>query len=172
MGRALLLVDVQRNMLEGANPVPNADRMREVLHFLLTAARTAGAAVVHVQNNGGSDDPDAPGTPGWELMFPPQGPELVVEKTQGDAFHETELAMRLEARGIDDVVIAGMQSEFCIRDTARGALAEGFGVTLVGNGHATYGDSLESAWQIARDVERELAREGVKIATADGIRFG
>ncbi len=105
--------------------MPDADRLRSVLRALLSEARMAGAAVVHVQNKGRRDDPDAPGTPGWDLVFPVQESELVIQKTQGNAFSQPELTTWLRAKRIDDVVIAGMQSEFCIRDTARGALAHG-----------------------------------------------
>lgn len=171
MRRALLLVDAQMNMLEGPSPVPDAGRMRLVLQALLTEARTVGAAVVHVQNNGGPDDPDAPGTPGWELVFPVQQSELVIQKTQGNAFSEPELATWLRAGRIDDVVIAGMQSEFCIRDTARGALAYGFGVILVGDGHATYDDRLQSASEVGHNIEQELVRDGVRITVAQDVRY-
>src|SRR5262245_4074886 len=46
MATALLLVDVQRNMLEGNTPVPAADQVRPALQSLLARARTAGALVV------------------------------------------------------------------------------------------------------------------------------
>ena len=171
MGHALLLVDVQKNMLEGVNPVPGAEHLRPVLQSLLHAARKANTVVVHVQNNGESDEPDAPGTPGWDLVFTPNETELVIQKTQGDAFYDSGLAAWLRAHQVDEVVIAGMQSEFCIRDTARGALANGFGVILVSDAHATYGASPRDASQIARSVEEELAQKCVRIVGADQVGF-
>ena len=169
MRRALLLVDVQKNMLEGASPVPEANQVRAMLQSLLLDARARGTAVAHVQNNGGPDDPDEPGTLGWELAFAPLEGELIIEKTQGDAFQEPELAAWLTSQKVDDVIIAGMQSEFCIRQTALGALANGFGALLVRGGHATYGDSSQSASEIAREVEQELSRAGVRIRTARDV---
>ena len=68
MTSVLLLVDVQRNMLEPPEPVPEAGPVGEAIRVLLGRARSAGTTVIHVRNNGDDDDPDAPGTPGWELV--------------------------------------------------------------------------------------------------------
>lgn len=86
MATALVVLDAQRNMLEGEAPVDGADDVRLALHGLLSAARVAGAAVVHVQNDGPPDSPDEPYTKGWELVFQVVSDELVVRKDQSDAF--------------------------------------------------------------------------------------
>src|SRR5258708_39717646 len=61
MATALLLAGVQRNMLEGSTPVPAAGQVRPVLQSLLARARTAGALVVHIQNDGPQGSPGEPG---------------------------------------------------------------------------------------------------------------
>ena len=43
MTRALMLIDVQRNMLEAPTPVPSAASVRDALQDLLLRARQAGA---------------------------------------------------------------------------------------------------------------------------------
>lgn len=52
MAKALMLIDVQRNMLEPPTPVPSAATTRQALQDLLLRARQAGALVIHVQNDG------------------------------------------------------------------------------------------------------------------------
>ena len=59
MTRALMLIDVQRNMLEPPTPVPSAASIRDALQDLLLRARQAGALVIHVQN----DHPVTPTSP-------------------------------------------------------------------------------------------------------------
>lgn len=86
MATALVIVDAQRNMLEGAQPVPSAVAVKAAISDLLDKARAAGSVVVHVQNDGSSGDPDEPGTPGWELVFEPEDGEIVVRKDQCDSF--------------------------------------------------------------------------------------
>jgi nicotinamidase-related amidase len=53
----------------------------------------------------------------------------VVRKEESDTFSSNpELARALRVRGVERVVVAGMQSEFCIEATSRGVLGEGFAV--------------------------------------------
>ena len=70
MATTLLLIDLQRNMLEPPEQVPAAERLIQLVHGLLERARAAGASVVHVRNNGGPVEPDLPGTPGWGHHHP------------------------------------------------------------------------------------------------------
>ena len=86
MTSVLLLVDVQKNMLEPPEPVPDADTVAEEIKDLLGRARSAGTTVVHIRNNGGEGDPDVPGTPGWELVHEVALDEHVVDKHECDAF--------------------------------------------------------------------------------------
>jgi hypothetical protein len=76
-------------------------------------------------------------------MFDPADPvgsaegDLVLDKTTRDTFASTALGDELEARGIKRLLVAGFQSEFCVRETTLGALGRGFDVTLVSDGHST-----------------------------------
>src|ERR1700722_6415296 len=79
---ALVIVDAQRNMLEGSAPVPSAAPFKAALRGLLDDARTARSVVVHVQNDGSSGDPDEPRTAGWELVLELADNEIVVRKDQ------------------------------------------------------------------------------------------
>jgi nicotinamidase-related amidase len=171
---ALVLVDVQRNMLEGAEPVPSAATVRAVLGGLLDNARAAQAFVVHVMNDGSPGDPDEPFTPGWELVFEPgdeEDEEIVVRKDQSDTFAANPgLADILRARHVERVVIAGMQSEFCIEATSRGALAEGFKVSLPRGAHATY-DGDQSAGDVSAQTETTLESEGVDVVVLSEVEF-
>src|SRR5688500_1077747 len=171
MATALLLIDVQRNMLEGEAPVPAAAEVRPALASLLERARAAGALVVHVQNDGSAGDPDVPHTPGWELVLPVQPRELVVRKDQCDTFAANpELAAELAARGVDHVVVAGMQSEYCISDTGRGALGHGLRVSVASGAHATYDDGASAA-DISAGAEKQLTADGASVVPADEIDF-
>ncbi|GGS38619.1 isochorismatase [Actinokineospora fastidiosa] len=153
-----MLVDVQRNMIRPPTPVPSAPAVEAAVVDLLTRARIAGVPVVHVRNNGGTGDPDETGTPGWELVHDVVGGEHVVDKTEPDAFAGTLLADLIPSGS--RVVIAGMQSEYCVRETALSALRRGHEVVLAA--HATYDDDTD-ATTIARRVERELAAAGVSV---------
>jgi nicotinamidase-related amidase len=80
------------------------------------------------------------------------------------------LGIELKIRGIARLVIAGLQSEYCVRETMLGALARNFEVTLVGDGHSTYDGGGRSAPQKSAAVNAEF--EGrVKLTSARGVSF-
>lgn len=78
---------------------------------------------------GGMDFPD-----NWNQLLPEldqQPDDLTVTKTTWGAFHDSDLAKQLHARGITQVVIAGVATGFGVDSTAREAHSAGFNVTLV-----------------------------------------
>ncbi len=146
---ALLIIDAQVNMFE-PTPIYNSAAVLQNLRQLIARARAAGAPVIHVQNCGGPGDPDEPGTPGWAIhpaLAPVEG-ELVIQKHRSDSFHETPLRAELDSRGVKRLVIAGMQSEYCVTATTRRAVKLGYDVTLVSDAHSTYNGSSLTAPEI------------------------
>lgn len=171
MGYGLILVDVQRNLLEGETAVAGAAEFRVVLSDLLDAARDTDAPIVHVKNDGARGDPDEPGTPGWELVFAPLPGEPVVRKDVADAFESNPaLADVLRAMGVDTVVVAGLQSEHCVQATAIGALQRGFDVIVPAGAHTTYDDG-EPAAEIVERVTLELVAAGVEVPELDDLTW-
>jgi nicotinamidase/pyrazinamidase len=52
--------------------------------------------------------------------------------TQGySSFHGGRLADVLRERGVDHVYVAGLATDYCVKNTALDAVREGFGVTVV-----------------------------------------
>jgi nicotinamidase-related amidase len=143
MTSVLLLVDVQKNMLERPEPVPDADAVGEAIKNVLGRARSAGTPVIHIRNNGGEEDPDLPGTPGWELVHEVAPGEHVVDKHECDAFAGTGLPGLVPESAT--VIVAGLQSEFCIRETSLSALRRGHPVVLVRCEHAAAGRGKTAA---------------------------
>jgi nicotinamidase-related amidase len=168
MTTALLLIDVQNNMLLPPEPVPDAAAVGPAIRDILDRARERGAIVVHIRNTGGSGDPDEPNTPGWELVHEVRSGEFVVDKDHSDAFQETDLADFIPPAA--PLVLVGMQSEYCVRATALAALSRNHPVTLVHGAHSTYpGD--EPAQETSRQVEEELLKAGVKIVDPEDVEF-
>ena len=172
MPSALVLIDAQWDMFDPAAPADGADLLLERLQGLLRRARAAAAPVVLIRNRGRSGDPDEPGLPGFEFHpdLQPGPGELVLDKTTADAFASTDLASALAARGVDRIVVAGLQSEYCVRETVLGALNHGLRVVLVADGHSTYASGGRTAEAIRTDVNTELAWR-VALEAADSVTF-
>ena len=96
---------------------------------------------------------------------------MVVDKTRGDSFYKTSLASHIETAGFDpqnlQLVIMGLQSDFCVQATVRSARARypSARVSLVHGAHGTYDDekSGRSAEEVSEQIETELRAEGVII---------
>jgi nicotinamidase-related amidase len=132
-GVALLVIDVQNGVVGSAH---ERDRVVGNIRALVDRARIEDVPVVWVQH---SDEQLERGSDAWHYV-----PELerldtepVVHKSYGDSFEETDLEELLAARSVGRLVVAGAQTEACIRSTLHGALVRGYDVTLVSDAHTT-----------------------------------
>ncbi|UYL07375.1 cysteine hydrolase [Bdellovibrio sp. SKB1291214] len=158
LNTALVIVDVQANMFAPENCIHGADELLENLQKLLYLSRASNTQVIFIQNNGKPGDPDEERTEGW-LIHPElsiENGDLIVQKKLADPFTETELHSVLKKKGIQKLIIAGLQSEFCIEATCRKAADLGYGVTLVSDTHSTYASNGETAEQIKDRVNKSL----------------
>ena len=130
---ALLVIDVQTGVVKGNVDV---DGVVDRIGSLVERAREAGTPVVWVQHS--SDDLE-PGSAGWAIVpeLDPREDEPVVHKRHGDAFEATDLEDVLAEAAVGGLVVAGAQSDACIRSTIHGAFTRGYDVTLVGDAHTT-----------------------------------
>ncbi len=64
--------------------------------------------------------------------------DLVIKKSQYDAFYKTNLEELLRDRGVEQVVITGVMTHLCCETTARSAFIRGFEVFFVVDATATY----------------------------------
>jgi streptothricin hydrolase len=155
---ALLIIDAQVNMFDPKHSVYEASEVLNRLQKLLSLARASGTQIVFIQNNGQEGEADQPRTTGWLLHsdLAVQNGDLVVQKSTNDIFQQTGLADRLRRQGVQKLIIAGLQSEYCIAASCRMAHELGFGVTLVSDAHSTYDQAGESAADIRERINREL----------------
>ena len=65
-----------------------------------------------------------------------------------DSFLRTNLEDILNSKGINDLIICGYASEFCVDTTVRRAAALGFAVSLVSDAHTTHDKDHASAVKI------------------------
>ena len=169
---ALLLLDAQRNMLEGETAVVHPSDVLRVLRRLLAEARAAGAPVIHVQHCGPPGAVDEPGTEGWEFhpALAPLPGEPVVQKRVPSAFEGTDLTRVLQSLGVGRLVVGGMQSEMCVAATCRAARDRGYDVVLARDGHGTFDHGERGATSVIREVNAVLASV-VRVAPGAEIRF-
>jgi nicotinamidase-related amidase len=64
---------------------------------------------------------------------------------------------------VERIVAFGIQSECCVLQTCKGALAAGLQVTLLKGAHSTYDVENKGAEDIEGEVEDELANKGAEV---------
>jgi nicotinamidase-related amidase len=131
---ALLVVDVQNGVMDGAY---NRDTVIANIGTLVQKARTEDVPVVWIQHS--NDGGLVRDSEGWQYVpeLTRREAEPLVHKRYGDSFEDTDLEERLAERGVGRLVVAGAQTDACIRSTIHGAFARGYDVTLVGDAHTT-----------------------------------
>jgi len=170
---ALLLIDIQRGLVEAPEGLYQADAVVGRCADLLQRARTAATPIFHVQHDGGAGDDLARLSPGWQLheSVAPVSGEPVTEKSTSSAFISGELHRRLQAAGITRLIIAGLQTDYCIDTNCRVARNLGYDVTLAADAHSTYDGGGLSAAQIIAHHNRILGSSTVTLRPAAEIVF-
>ena len=158
MPTALLIIDVQNILCVGARKARDVDDVISRINMVSRNARTAGALVVVVQHETIDGEMDY-GTDNWKLApsLELHGTDVLLRKTASDAFLRTELSELLASRAITKLIVCGLQSEFCVDSTVRRAMALGYPVVLVADGHTTVDSSLLSAGQITAHHNKTLS---------------
>ena len=140
--KALIIVDMLDDFVDGSLANPRAQAIVEPLARLLAHAREDGWAVVFSNDAHRPGDPELAiwgehamaGTPGARVvgeLEPHLGArEFLCPKRAYGAFDGTELDERLRALGVDEVVLAGQHTHICVRHSSYGALRNGFAITI------------------------------------------
>ncbi len=130
---AVLVVDVQNGVVDGAYA---RDRVVANVGRLVERARQEGVSVVWVQDGG---ENLTPGSEAWRIVpeLSPSDGEPLIAKRYGDSFEDTTLEDVLARLGVGRLVVAGAQTDACIRSTLHGAFVRGYDTTLVSDAHTT-----------------------------------
>jgi nicotinamidase-related amidase len=168
---ALVIVDVQLGMFDDSDPVYNGHELLSTIGTLISHARTVGLPIIYIQHDGGDNHPLRPDKPGWPIhpAIAPAPDDLVIRKRHPDSFQETALQHELETRGISHLIIAGIQTEYCIDTTCRRAYSLGYDVTLLQDAHSTWDTRHLKAAQIIAHHNQVLSGWFVTLKTADEI---
>jgi nicotinamidase-related amidase len=135
---ALVVIDVQKGVVEAAH---ERDAVVANIASLVDKARREQVPVVWVQH---ADEQLARGSDEWRIVseLVPGDTEPLVEKNYGDAFENTTLESVLSGLGVGRLIVAGAETDACIRSTLHGAFVRGYDATLVSDAHTT-GDRTE-----------------------------
>jgi nicotinamidase-related amidase len=133
-----MVVDVQ-NALVKAHPY-NEQKVIENIKKLLNTARDNNKEVVYVRHDDGRGTDLEQGTEGRQIYedIAPKDSELIFEKQYNSSFFKTGLRQYLESKGIDTLIIAGLQTEYCIDATIKSAFDYGYEIIIPEETNTTF----------------------------------
>ncbi|GAA0742155.1 cysteine hydrolase family protein [Clostridium oceanicum] len=133
----LLVIDTQklitnRNLYKFETFVSNVKE-------LINKARENNIEVVYVRHDDGAGSELTKGTDGFEIYedFRPINEEKIFDKTYNSAFKETGLLEYLRDKGEKDIVIVGLQTDYCIDATVKCGFEHGFNIIVPEYGNTT-----------------------------------
>jgi nicotinamidase/pyrazinamidase len=150
--KALVVVDLQNDFCPGgAIPVKEGDKIVAPINELAAAFEESGLPVVFTRDwhpkdhcsfkaRGGPWPPHCvQGTPGADFnpsLRIPQDAIVISKGTNRDrdaysGFQETELAERLRQVGASELYVAGLATDYCVKNTVLDALNLGFRAHLI-----------------------------------------
>jgi nicotinamidase/pyrazinamidase len=154
MGRrpALIVVDVQRDFCpDGALPVKQGDQIIEPVNRLSSLFEKKGFPIFltrdwHPANHcsfrsrGGPWPPHCvKNTPGAEFhpsLHVPKGATVISKGMKKDVeaysgFQGTELAELLKDKGVEELYVVGLATDYCVKNTVSDGISNGFKVNVV-----------------------------------------
>ncbi len=157
--QALLVVDVQEAAV--AMAPYRCGAVVDNIRALIDGSRASGLEVIYVQHDGDPGSDLEPGSAGWEIHEPirPRAGERVVRKRYNSAFRDTDLRPYLEDRGIDTLILVGIQTEYCVDTTCRVAFEYGFHLVMPELTNTTFDNGDLSAQQIYELYNERIFRD-------------
>ena len=166
---ALLVIDVQNGLFSRPTRIYKAQQLLENINCLCDQFAQKDGTVFFIQHSNQKlliKDSEA-----WQ--FHPElkvdEKDLVIHKTHGNAFEETELKDELDARGINNLVITGLVTNGCVKATSIGGHDLGYRVVLVEDGHSTY---IKTAPRLIKEWNRKLGQEIAEVHPTSEITLG
>lgn len=117
----LLVVDVQ-NAIVMEHPYEE-EKVLGNIRALIAQARKNNIEVIYVRHDDGVGTEFEVGSETWQIhaAVAPKDDEKIVDKQFNSAFHNTNLQAYLTEKGVDTIMLVGMQTEYCIDATVRSA---------------------------------------------------
>lgn len=134
---ALLIVDVQTALIK-ANPY-NKKNVIDNIKTLISISRESGKEVIYIRHNIDKNNDDIKDKE-WQIYeeVTPDSNETIFNKRYNSAFYKTGLRQYLESKGIDTIILMGLQTEYCVDTTCKVAFEYGYKVIIPEETNTTF----------------------------------
>lgn len=146
----LLVVDVQKLITN--EKLYNFDTFISNVKLLIEKARKNDVEVIYVRHDDGVGQALTKGTDGFEIYeeIAPMSDERIFDKFVNSSFNGTGLLEYLRSKGEKEIIVVGLQTEYCIDATVKCGFEHGFRVIVPEYSNSTFDNEFMSAEQSYR----------------------
>jgi nicotinamidase-related amidase len=137
--KALLVIDMQKGSFTALTPRHDADGVVQRINLVAQAFRANSLPVFFIQHDGTSAGDFVPHTPRWELLdnLKVEASDIPISKYANDVFYRSDLQSQLEQYSVDELIISGCATDFCVEATIQSALSKDYNIIVMEDGHTT-----------------------------------
>jgi nicotinamidase-related amidase len=137
--RALLIIDMQKTSFTSKTPRYDSDGVVQRINTLSHKFRLTGDKVIFIQHDGTKEGFCIPNTIEWEILssLDIKSDDLIISKTANDSLYMTTLKEKLTELGINELIITGCATDFCVDSTIKSALVNDFNIIVIKDCHTT-----------------------------------
>ena len=137
--KALLIIDMQRIAFNPMTSRHDEEGVIERINQLSERFREEWLPVIFIQHDGTAEGYCMPGSREWEIIpeLTRQPDDIVISKIANDAFYNSSLQSILTKCGVDELVVTGCATDFCVDATVKGGLSRDYKITVIKDGHTT-----------------------------------
>ena len=143
----LLVVDTQK-LITNKN-LYKFDEFKSNVKKLIATARENNIEVIFVRHDDGIGNELTKGNEGFEIYeeFQPADKELIFDKTVNSSFKESGLLEYLKEKNENEIMIVGLQTDYCIDATIKAGFEHGFKMIVPENANSTFDNAFMTGEQ-------------------------
>lgn len=146
----LLVVDTQKLITN--EKLYNFGEFKRNVKELIVVARENNIEVIFVRHDDGVGNELTKDNEGFEIYeeFQPTDKELIFDKTVNSSFKDTGLLVYLKQKNENEIIIVGLQTDYCIDATIKAGFEHGFKMIVPAKTNSTFDNKYMSAEQTYR----------------------
>lgn len=141
----LLVIDAQKEITN--NRLYKFSEFVSTVKMLIKTARENNVEVIFVRHDDGAGTPMTKGLDGFEIYeeFAPEQNEKIFDKQVNSPFKDTGLAEYLSEKGETEVIVTGLQTDYCIDAAVKCGFERGYGIIVPQHANTTFDNKFMTA---------------------------
>lgn len=153
---AMIIIDMQEALV--AEHPYHEEEVISNIQRLSAQCRKSGVPVIYVRHDGGIGDELEYGTEGWQICkaIAPLENETIIDKKRNSAFRDTGLHRHLQNIHAENIIMCGMQTEYCFDVSCKVAFEYHYNVTVPRDTTTTFDNEFSTAEKLVRYYEDKI----------------